>query len=60
MRSKKPIYKFQVIYMLNPELSINKAFKEKAEINMANYFGGEPIMPVRKVLKRGTLVFFNF
>ena len=52
-KGKKLIYQFQVGYMLNPELNINKAFKEKVEINMANSFSGTTMTPVRKVSKKG-------
>ena len=46
--------------MLNPELNINKVFKEQVETNTESYFSGATMMPVRKVSKKGTLVFFHF
>ena len=51
---------FQVGYTSNPVLNVNKAFKEQVEINPEKFFSGTTMMYVRKVLKRGTLVFFQF
>ena len=41
-------------------MSINKAFKEQFESNLQNSFNGATRIPVIKVLKKGTLVFFHF
>ena len=60
MKIRKSIYQFQVGYMLNPELNINKAFKEQVDINLEKYFSGATIMPLKKFYKKGTLVFFQF
>ena len=53
MKREKKIHQFQVGYMLNPELNINKAFKEKVESNLAKSFSGTTMTLVRKVLKKG-------
>ena len=39
--------------MVNPELNINKAFKEQVESNMTNSFSGKTIMTARKGFKKG-------
>ena len=57
---EKLIYQFQVEFMLNPELNMNKASKEQVKINLENSFSGTTMTPVRKVLKKGTLVLFHF
>ena len=38
--------------MLNPELNVNKAFKEQCESNLENSFSDETIMPINKKIKR--------
>ena len=56
----KSIYQFQIGNMLNPELYINKAFKEKVKIYLADSFNIVTMTPVVKVLKKGGKVFFTF
>ena len=38
--------------MLNPELNINKAFKEQVENNMEKSFNGTTMNPIKKVLSK--------
>ena len=50
--------------MLISGFIINKAFKEQVEIHMENFFSGATMMPIRKVLKKGStcvlsLLMFN-
>ena len=52
---KKKYDQFQVGYMLNPESNINKAFKEKDDINLEKSFKSTTIMPVRKVFQKGNI-----
>ena len=56
----KSIYQFQIGNMLNPELYINKAFKEKVKMYLADSFNIVTMTPVVKVLKKGGKVFFTF
>ena len=57
---KKQFYQFQVGYMLNPELNINKVFKEQVEINIEKSFSGATMIPVRKVLLKGKTCVIHF
>ena len=50
---EKTVYQFQVGYMLNPELNINREFKEQVVINMTTSFSGATMLPVIKVVKKG-------
>ena len=51
-KENKKMHQFQVGYMLNTELNINKAFKEHVEINLANTLSYEIIKPIRKMSKK--------
>ena len=48
----KTIYQFQVGYMSNTELNINKAFKEQVETNLVKSFSGATMMPFIKVVEK--------
>ena len=52
MKSKTRKYQFQVGYILNPGLNINKAFIEKVDSNIALTFNYKTIFPIRKVLRK--------
>ena len=57
--NEKTIYQFQLGYMLNPELNINRAFKKQVGINLEKSFSGATMMPISGVLKNVTLVCFH-
>ena len=46
------MYQFQVGYMLNHELKINKTFKEQVGINLEKTFSYTKMTTIRKVLRK--------
>ena len=51
-KENKQIHQFQVEYMPNPGLNINKAFREQVESNMAFEFNLKKFCPTRNVLRK--------
>ena len=52
MKIKKTINQFQVRYMSNPVLNINKAFRYQVESNMELTFDSKIMVHFRKVLSK--------
>ena len=51
-KESKQIYQFQVGYMLNPGLIINKDFREQAKINLYLTVSSKTMMPIKKILSK--------
>ena len=58
-QESKKNHQFQVRYMLNPGLNVNKAFREQVESNMSLTFISESRLPIRIVFKK-ILMLFQF
>ena len=60
MKRKKQVYQFQVEYMFNLGLKINKSFREQVESNLALTFSSTTIKPIRIVIRRYNTRYISF